>query len=144
MSGTSLPPVIGAADPLAPLFAVGTSASVVARHRLPDAEGPERDVHPHEYRVEVTAERSRLNERGMVCDLDVLRAAVRTVLDRIEGRELDAVVPAEAGHAITVEVLARFIHDALSEPVRLAGGDWLSVRVWESPTEFGAYRARVS
>lgn len=51
--------------------------------------------------------------------------------------------PAEAP-AVTVEVLARWLHGALSGAVRDAGGEVLAVRVWESVTAFGGYRAPVA
>jgi hypothetical protein len=46
----------------------------------------------------------------------------------------------EDAHAVTVEVLARWLHERLREPVRAAGGEWLLVRVWESGEAYGAYR----
>ena len=79
----------------------------------------------------------------MVCDLDVLNAAVRETAARIEGADLDEVKPPEFD-AFTVEVFARWAHGALTEAVRLAGGEVLDIRVWESDHEFGGYRAPVS
>ena len=46
--------------------------------------------------------------------------------------------------AVTVEMLARWFHARLGDAIRAAGGEELAVRVWESPTAFGGYRARVS
>ena len=44
--------------------------------------------------------------------------------------------------AVTVEVFARWVHDTLSPAVADAGGEALSVRVWETPVAFGGYHAR--
>ena len=79
--------------------------------------------------------------RGMVCDLDVLEAALTELTSRVEDRNLEEIRPAEA-EAVTVEVFARWVHDTLSAAVAAAGGETLAVRVWETPVAFGGYRAR--
>ncbi len=124
-------------------FEVGAAAPLRAFHRLPWLTGPEGESHAHEYRIEVVVERERLDERGMVCDLDVLRSALDDVLGRLEGRDLEEIRPEDV-EAVTVEVLARWLHSELAEPVRLAGGDVLGIRVWEAPDAFGGYRGPVA
>jgi 6-pyruvoyltetrahydropterin/6-carboxytetrahydropterin synthase len=123
-------------------FEVGASAPLRALHRLPWMTGPEGELHEHEYRIEVIVERGALDERGMVCDLDLLNAAVAEVLGRIEGRDLDEIKPVEA-EAVTVEILARWLHDELRHPIGRAGGDSMRVRVWEAPDAFGGYAGPV-
>jgi 6-pyruvoyl-tetrahydropterin synthase len=86
-------------------------------------------------------DRQQLDGRGMVCDLDVLEAALTELTNRIDGRNLEEIRPAEA-EAVTVEVFARWVHDTLSPTVAAAGGETLAVRVWETPIAFGGYRAR--
>jgi 6-pyruvoyltetrahydropterin/6-carboxytetrahydropterin synthase len=124
-------------------FEVGTSAGLRALHRIPWLPPPEGDLHAHDYRVEVVVERETLDVRGMVCDLDVVEAALREAVAELEGKDLDSIRPAEA-EAVTVEILARWFHARLRDAIRAAGGEELAVRVWESPTAFGGYRARVS
>ena len=119
-------------------FEVGTATAVRALHRMPGVVGAEGELHAHDYRVEVVVSRAQLDERGMVCDLDVLNEALRQLARSIEGKDLEFIRPASA-EAVTVEVLARWAHAALAEPLRLAGGEALSVRVWESETAFGGY-----
>jgi 6-pyruvoyltetrahydropterin/6-carboxytetrahydropterin synthase len=124
-------------------FEVGTSAALRALHRIPWLPPPEGDLHEHDYRVEVVVERETLDGRGMVCDLDLVEAALREAVAELEGKDLDLIRPPEA-EAVTVEILARWFHARLGEQIRAAGGEELAVRVWESPTAFGGYRARVS
>lgn len=119
-------------------YEVGTEAPLRAVHRLPWMTGPEGEPHAHDYRVQLTVRRAALDERGMVCDLDLLDGALRDLVSRLDGQDLDAIV--EDAEAVTVEVLARWLHGRLSEPVRSAGGEWLGVRVWESGEAYGAYR----
>jgi 6-pyruvoyltetrahydropterin/6-carboxytetrahydropterin synthase len=124
-------------------FEVGSSADLRALHRIPWLPPPEGDLHAHDYRVEVVVERGTLDGRGMVCDLDVVEATLREAVAALEGKDLDSIRPPEA-EAVTVEILARWFHDRLADAIRAAGGEALAVRVWESPTAFGGYRARVS
>ena len=123
-------------------FEVGASRPLRALHRLPWGTAAEREPHEHHYRIEVVVERDGLDDRGVVCDLDVLRGGLDDVLGRLEGTDLDEIRPADAD-GVTVELLARWLHDSLTEVVRSAGGDMLAVRVWEAPDAFGGYRAAV-
>lgn len=120
-------------------YEVGLSRGVRAFHIMPGLPGPEGQLHDHDYRIEVVVDRNRLDERGMVCDLDVLEAAMAELTGRIEGRNLEEIRPAGA-EAVTVEVFARWVHDNLSPAVAAGGADTLAVRVWETPVAFGGYR----
>ena len=124
-------------------FEVGASAALRALHRMPWLPPPEGDLHAHDYRIELVVERTTLDERVMVCDLDVVDRALRDAVEALEGKDLDMIRPPDA-EAVTVEILARWFHSRLAEPIRLAGGERLAVRVWESATAFGGYRAPVS
>jgi 6-pyruvoyltetrahydropterin/6-carboxytetrahydropterin synthase len=124
-------------------FEIGASAALRALHRIPWLPPPEGDLHVHDYRIELVVERTTLDERGMVCDLDLVESALREAAASLEGKDLDTIRPADA-EAVTVEILARWFHSRLAEPIRAAGGEALAVRVWESATAFGGYRAPVS
>ncbi len=120
---------------------VGLSRNVRAFHVMPGVPGPEGQLHDHDYRIDILVEREQLDGRGMVCDLDVLEAALTELTSQVEGRNLEEIRPAGA-EAVTVEVFARWVHDSLSATVAAAGGEALAVRVWETPVAFGGYRAR--
>src|SRR6202050_2116176 len=120
---------------------VGLSRSVRAFHIMPGMPGPEGQLHDHDYRIEVVVDREQLDERGMVCDLDVLEAALTELTNRVDGRNLEEIRPAEA-EAVTVEVFARWVHDSLSPTVAAAGGEALAGGGGETPVAFGGYQAR--
>jgi 6-pyruvoyltetrahydropterin/6-carboxytetrahydropterin synthase len=124
------------------MYQVGTMIDVRALHVMPGAEGPEGQLHAHDYKIEVLVGRAALDGRGMVCDLDILEEALRRVADTVRDADLEAIRPADA-EAVTVEVFARWAHGVLAEAVRAGGGEDLTVRVWESPVAFGAYGAPV-
>ena len=125
------------------VYQVGTAKEVRAFHVMPGVEGPEGRLHAHDYRVELLVERSTLGEEGMVCDLDVLDGALTEIVERVRDQDLEKIRPPEA-EAVTVELFARWAHDAMAAAVRSAGGEILTVRVWESPVAFGGYRAPVA
>ncbi len=123
-------------------FEVGASRPLRALHRLPWGTDEERLPHEHDYRIDVVVERDGLDERGVVCDLDVLGEALDGVVARLQGNDLDYVLKPDA-RGVTVELLARWLHAELAEAVRQAGGEALAVRVWEAPDAFGGYRGPV-
>ena len=125
------------------MYEVGTAVDVRALHVQPDVEGPESELHAHDYRIEVVVEREALDDRGMVCDLDVLDAALAAAADHVRDEDLEKIRPAEA-EAVTVEVFARWAHDRLANALRPTGAETLTVRGWESPVAYGGYRAPVS
>jgi 6-pyruvoyltetrahydropterin/6-carboxytetrahydropterin synthase len=120
-------------------YEVGLSRNVRAFHIMPGLPGPEGQLHDHDYRIEIVVSRDQLDDRAMVCDLDVLEEALTGLTERIEGRNLEEIRPADA-EAVTVEVFARWVHDTLSAALAAAGGATLSVRIWETPVAFGGYR----
>jgi 6-pyruvoyltetrahydropterin/6-carboxytetrahydropterin synthase len=125
------------------MYEVGASEVVTAWHVMPGMEGPEGELHSHDYRIDVVVTREELDDQGMVCDLDVLRAALAGATARVRDRNLEVIQPPDA-EAVTVEIFARWIHDQLD--AALAGGDsagTLSVRVWETPDAFGGYAAKL-
>ena len=120
-------------------YEAGLSRAVRAFHVMPGMPGPEGQLHDHDYRIEIVVSRDQLDDRAMVCDLDVMEAALTELTGRIEGRNLEEIRPAGA-EAVTVEVFARWVHDTLSAAIAGAGGATLAVRIWETPVAFGGYR----
>ena len=122
------------------MFEVGASTRLVAFHVMPSQPPPENERHAHDYRVEVVAEREELDERGMVCDLDLVTSRLADVADRARDRDLADLCGAEE---VTVEVLAAWIHGELASSLKDDGAESLAVRVWESDDAFGGIRGRL-
>jgi 6-pyruvoyltetrahydropterin/6-carboxytetrahydropterin synthase len=122
------------------VFEVGLSTTFKAWHVMPGMEGPEGELHEHNYRLEVVAARRALDERGMVCDLDALEKAMLDTVGLVEGKDLEIIRPPER-EAVTVEVLACWSHAEVVGRLGTGGIEMLSVRVWESPVAFGGYSA---
>jgi len=125
------------------MYEVGAAIQVRALHVMPGVEGPEGELHAHDYRIDVVVERNELDDRGMVCDLDVLNDALAAAADRVRDVDLEVIRPPEA-EAVTVEVFARWAHGFIADAVRSSGAEALTVRVWESPSAYGGYGAPIS
>jgi len=124
------------------MYQVGTAIEFPAQHVMPGMEGPEGQLHEHQYRLEVLVEREALDDQGMVCDLDVLDAALQHIDARVRNQNLEAIKPADAA-AVTVEVFARWAHDELASELGRSGADTLAVRVYENADAFGGYADRL-
>lgn len=123
------------------MFEAGIVAMFDAQHVMHGMEGPEGQLHSHDYRIEVTASRAALDDAGMVVDLDVLQAAVDDVVARVKGANLDdIVVPRDPG-SVTVEALALWIHGEVARSITGSGVEQLHVRAWETDDAFGGYAA---
>jgi len=121
------------------VYETGTALQVTAFHVMPGMLPPEGERHSHDYRLDVVVRRDDLDERGMVIDLDVLDAALSGTARRVDGADLDEVIPDV--DAVTVEVFARWLHDQLAATVGSLPGATLAVRVWENESAFGGYTA---
>lgn len=124
------------------LFEVGTAVTFTASHVMPGAEGPEGVLHEHDYKVEVVVSRSELDDQGTVVDLLLLEAALEGLRDQVAGKDLEVIKP-PAAVAVTVEVFAEWAHGFVARSLAASGAEDLSVRVWESETAFGGFRARI-
>jgi hypothetical protein len=76
-----------------PVFEVGTSELVTAWHVMPGMDGPEGELHSHDYRIDVVVAREELDEQDMVCDLDVLRAALSAATAQVRDKNLEIISP---------------------------------------------------
>jgi 6-pyruvoyltetrahydropterin/6-carboxytetrahydropterin synthase len=123
------------------MFEVGSVVAFRAYHWMPDRPPPEGERHAHDYRVEVVAERRELDGRGMVCDLDVLRASLEAAAERLRDQDLGEVCGAEG---ITVELLASWLLDQLAPALGAGGAESVHVRVWESDDAFGGTSVEIA
>jgi 6-pyruvoyltetrahydropterin/6-carboxytetrahydropterin synthase len=124
------------------MYEVGTAAEFTAWHVMPDMDGPEGELHTHDYRLEVVVRRAELDERGMVADLDVLTDAVEKTVAAVRDQDLETIRPPDV-RAVTVEVLARWAHGEIGGLIATEGAEELAVRVYEDPVSFGGHIAAI-
>jgi 6-pyruvoyltetrahydropterin/6-carboxytetrahydropterin synthase len=124
------------------MFQVGTAIEFPAQHIMHGLPGPEGQLHEHQYRLEVVIEREKLDDRGMVCDLDVLDAVLARIDETVRDQNVDKIRPSDA-ESVTVEVFAKWAHETIAADLRGGGADVLSVRVYENPVAFGGFSDRL-
>ncbi|MFN0072707.1 MAG: 6-pyruvoyl trahydropterin synthase family protein [Chloroflexota bacterium] len=121
------------------MYEVGLSVSFHASHSLRGYFGPAQQVHEHDYRVDVVAIGPTLNDDGVLLDIVLIESAIRDITEQWNGRCLDD-LPELMDVNTTVEALSAYLHKHLRTQFPEAGPTSLEVRVWESPTAWGAYR----
>jgi len=124
------------------MFQVGTAIEFPAQHIMPGMPPPEGVLHEHQYRLEVVLEREKLDDRGMVCDLDLLDEVLAGIDATVRDKNLDVIRPPEA-EAVTVEVFASWAHRRIAEELRHTGIETVAVRIYENPDAFGGVSDRL-
>jgi 6-pyruvoyltetrahydropterin/6-carboxytetrahydropterin synthase len=125
------------------MFQVGTAIEFPAKHIMPGMEGPEGELHEHQYRLEVLLERAALDEQGMVCDLDHLDAVLQRIDGTLRDQNLEIIQPPDAD-AVTVEVFAQWAHRTIGDELRDSGVDTVSVRIYENADAFGGFAGPIA
>jgi 6-pyruvoyltetrahydropterin/6-carboxytetrahydropterin synthase len=123
------------------MHSVGSAVEFTAQHIMHGLDGPEGELHEHDYRVEVVIERETLDDRGMVCDIDVLNAVLQGIDDTLRGKNVDVIRPAGT-ESVTVEVFAKWAFEEFARALGTEAGRTIAVRVWESALAFGGYSDR--
>ena len=115
------------------MFAISAEYSFAAGHALRGYKGMCENVHGHNYKVQVTVEGERLNSIGLLMDFVDLRAAIKTLVDRLDHRFLNDLPPFDMLNP-SAENLAKYFYDGLEPQVRAQGNRVSGVKVWETDT----------
>jgi 6-pyruvoyltetrahydropterin/6-carboxytetrahydropterin synthase len=118
------------------VYATGTALQVPAFHVLPGMPPRAGQRHSHDYRLDVVVRRDGLDARGMVVDLDLPDRALRDDAARVDGADLETVVPAEV---MTFGVFARRAQARLTAALGRLPGASPAFRIRESPVAFGGF-----
>ncbi len=125
------------------MYTVGVRDHIMVAHRL-DGElfGPAQRMHGATYVVSAEVEQEELDDHGVVCDIGMLRAKLRGVLEHLEYRNLDEHPGFSPGKS-TTEVIARYIHRELGHCLPLRAGTMLTIVLDESPAAWAKYRGPI-
>ena len=102
-----------------------------AAHSLRDYPGDCRKLHGHNWKVEVEAVASELNELGMAIDFKTLKHLTKKVTDELDHRYLNEIAPFDNINP-TAENLAAYIHCRLSEELHEPHVRIHAVTLWET------------
>lgn len=140
------------------MFVISKVYTFSASHRLPDHRGKCRNLHGHNYRVEIGVRSYLLNpledpsSDGMVLDFDDLDQIVKPLIEQLDHKHLNDVLlefgerDAFPGKPPTAEVLAATLSLKIARGLALHHGPASlrvdHVRVWETEKAYAEWRAQ--
>ncbi|UUZ79951.1 6-carboxytetrahydropterin synthase QueD [Paenibacillus sp. P26] len=113
-------------------------------HHLHCYEGKCKSLHGHTYKLQVVM-RGKVDERGISIDFaDIKRIAKERILDKLDHRYLNEVLPPMNTTAENMVVwMYEQLRGALSEEGLYPQVKLEEVRLWETPTSYAAVTARL-
>lgn len=121
------------------MFEVSVEYTFAAGHALRNYKGKCENVHGHNYRVQVTVEGEKLNEAGLLVDFADLKAAIRSLVDRLDHQFLNDLEPFNQVNP-SAENLAKHLSDGISARIKGQGARLQAITVWETDTSSATYR----
>ncbi len=113
------------------MFELTVRCGFRASHQIPEKDGCLEAPHEHDWKVDVVVAADELDSRGIAVDFEEVQAALRDVLEPMEGRHLNEVDPF---HTVipSAEGIARRLADRIA-PLLPARISLRRVTVWERP-----------
>lgn len=125
------------------MYEVGVVSAFHASHSLKGDFGSAREMHSHDYRVEVAARGLALGQDGTLVDMAVLERSVEEAVGKLDGRKLnDLEVFLESNS--TAEAVARHLFDEIAPALFGVPANRLVVTVWESAEAYARYEGDIS
>jgi len=121
------------------MFEVSVDHSFAAGHALRDYEGACENVHGHNYKVRVTVAGDQLDSAGMLADFADIRAAIKAVVQRLDHRFLNDLVPFDRLNP-SAENLAKYFCDEITARLPDQRLRIQAVTVWETDLTSATYR----
>src|SRR3990172_3042573 len=121
------------------MFEISVEYSFAAGHALRGYKGKCENVHGHNYKVQVTVAGEQLNASGLLVDFVDLRAAIQSIVDRLDHRFLNDLAPFDQLNP-SAENLARYMCEELQPQVKEQAVRIQSVTVWETDTTSATFR----
>jgi len=117
------------------MYEVKVVLSFSGAHSLRHYEGKCEDLHGHNWKIEAHISKEKLDDSGMIIDFKKLKKILNEVLETLDHKHLND-IPYFKKINPTSENIARFIHDKVSEKLKLKG---LKITVWETDTSSASY-----
>ena len=121
------------------MYELMVTRDFVAQHFLtvPNC-GPENEWHSHHFQVDVLLKGPTLNEHGYLVDIDDVKSAVDTLVDRYRDSTLND-LPEFAGLNPSVEHFSRIFCTALKENITAPNLDTVGIKIWEDDEAWASY-----
>src|SRR5579864_147118 len=121
------------------MYEISVDYTFAAGHALRNYKGKCENVHGHNYKLRVTVEGTELDSTGLLVDFIDLRAAIKSLVDRLDHQFLNDLPPFDKLNP-SAENIARYFSDHLAPQIKDHGARVQSVTVWETDTTSATYR----
>ncbi len=123
------------------MYEISVDYTFAAGHALRNYKGKCENVHGHNYKLRITVEGEELNSTGLLIDFLDVRAAIKSLVDRLDHQFLNDLPPFDKLNP-SAENIARYFSDSLQAQITGQGLRVQSVTVWETDTTSATYRPR--
>ena|SRR5579883_275003 len=123
------------------MFEVTVEQTFAAGHALRNYKGKCENVHGHNFKVQVTIEGEQLDHAGLLVDFIDVKAAMRTIIERLDHVFLNDISPFDVKNP-SAENIAEYFYSEMTKslktsvPVKVR-----EVKVWETDIQSATYRA---
>jgi 6-pyruvoyltetrahydropterin/6-carboxytetrahydropterin synthase len=122
------------------MYTVCVRRNFVAEHFLiGGGEGPEYDLHSHDYQVEVQLQGATLDQQGYLVDIIDIKDHLESLLTYFQSRTLN-LLPEFEGLNPSLEHFARVFCQALSSRIQAPNLSAITTRIWEDESAWASYR----
>ena len=109
-------------------------------HQLRGYKGKCENLHGHNYKIEIFARGSELNNIGLLIDFVELKEAADDLVTYLDHKNLNELEPFVAEQNPSAENVARFILERLSKRLNDERVQIYKVRCFETPTSVATYQ----
>lgn len=118
------------------MYSIKVEGNFSSAHNLRGYRGKCEELHGHNWKIEVTCARAKLDKSGMLLDFKELKMKLNSVLEKLDHKYLNGLSYFKKVNP-TSENIAKYIYDSLKPAVP----DIKSVTVWENNTSSATYGA---
>jgi 6-pyruvoyltetrahydropterin/6-carboxytetrahydropterin synthase len=125
---------------VAGLFEVMIERNFSSAHQLRGYKGKCENLHGHNYKIEIYARGSELDNIGLLVDFGELKEAADEVVGYLDHRNINELPPFDEELNPSAENLARYILERVSSRVGDERVRVYKVRCFETPTSVATYQ----
>jgi 6-pyruvoyltetrahydropterin/6-carboxytetrahydropterin synthase len=121
------------------MYSLSIHRIFIAKHFLIGGDwGPENELHPHQYKIEIQVSGSDLNEHGYLLDIVDLTEQMEAFVAKFEEKTLNE-FPQFAGLNPSIEHFSRIAAESLAPHLKDPNLEQLTVRIYEDDIGWASY-----
>jgi 6-pyruvoyltetrahydropterin/6-carboxytetrahydropterin synthase len=121
------------------IFEVMIERNFSSAHQLRGYKGKCENLHGHNYKIEIFAKGSELNNIGLLVDFVDLKEAADDIVRYLDHRNINELPPFDTELNPSAENIARFILEKIASRISDQRVQVYKVRCYETPTSVATY-----